>query len=561
MPKIILTRSLRRRSQIMEEFMRLLPLLLLITTSLTAQEAADLILHNAKVITVDNNFSIAQAVAIRGDRIIAVGNEDLLKKYKAATVLDLKGKTVQPGFIDTHIHMRGDPAYYVELSEVKSIQEIQTRVSAKAKTLPKGAWISGYGWSEDQLEEKRKPNRQDLDKAAPDNPVTLTRAGGHSSVGNSLALKLAKLDRATPDPERGVIEHDSTGEPTGVIRERNDLFGRFLLKPTADDLRETLIKKLQALFAKGITSIIEANTSLDQWPEWQRIYAAHRGELPRAAVQIGWPGVDTLKKFGKTTGDGDEFLRLGAIKVFVDGGFTGPAAYTIQPYDGQGEYRGKLVRPEAEFAEIVRQSHLLGWQLGMHTIGDGAIRLAVDVLSQTLDQNPRKDHRHYLNHFSMTPPEATYMKMAAHDIWIAQQPNFTYTLEGRYKANLSGERLQRNNPVANPMKHGIFMSLSSDILPIGPLVGLYAAVTRKGMSGEVYGASERISMAEAIKGYTRNGAYFTREEKLKGTIEPGKLADLIVLSGDLLAMDPSKIMSTKVEMTILGGKIVYQARN
>jgi predicted amidohydrolase YtcJ len=362
--------------------------------------------------------------------------------------------------------VRGDPAYYVELSEVKSIQEIRDLVSAKVRTLAKGAWVSGYGWSEDQLEEKRKPNRHDLDQAAPDNPVTLTRAGGHSAVGNSLALRVAKIDRSTSDPDRGVIEHDASGEPTGIIRESNDLFTRHLPKAGEAELRETRIAKLRALFATGITSIVEANTPLDQWLEWQRIYAAHPGDLPRAAVQIAWPGAEALKKFAKKTGEGDEFLRLGAIKVFVDGGFTGPAAYTIQPYERQGDYRGKLVRPEAELREIVQQAHALGWQLSLHTIGDGAIRLAVDVLSQTLDDHPRRDHRHFLTHFSMTPPETTYEKLAKHEIWIAQQPNFTYTLEGRYRTNLAGERLQLNNPIATAMKRGIFMSLSSDILPI-----------------------------------------------------------------------------------------------
>ncbi len=528
--------------------------------TLFAQKPVDLILHNTKVVTVDDRFSISSAVAVRAGRIVAVGGEELLKTYRAAKVLDLKGRTVQPGFIDTHIHIAGDPAYYVELSEVKSIQEIRARVAAKARALPKGAWISGYGWSEDQLEEKRKPNRQDLDKAAPANPVTLTRAGGHSSVGNSLALKAAGMDRTTPDPEGGTIEHDAKGEPTGVVRERNDVFTRHLPKATAAELRESQTAKLKALFAKGITSIIEANTPLRQWPRWQSIYASNPGALPRAAVQIGWPGEEALKQFGKKTGYGDEFLRLGAIKLFVDGGFTGPAAYTIAPYRDQGDYRGKLVRPEAEFATIVKQAHALGWQMGLHTIGDGAIQLAADLLAKVLDENPRADHRHYLNHFSMAPPEATYKTMASHGIWIAQQPNFTYTLEGRYRANLEGERLQRNNPVATPIRQGIFVSLSSDILPIGPLVGLYAAVTRKGMSGEVYGADERISMLQAITAYTKNGAYFTREEKLKGTIEPGKLADMIVLSGDLLTMDPARILSTKVEMTILGGRIVYEAR-
>jgi len=524
-----------------------------------AQQPADLILHNGRVFTADGNLSIAQAVAVRGDKIIAVGSSaDVLKQAKSARVIDLGGKLLLPGFDDVHIHMRGDPSYYVDLAEVKSIQEIRTKVAAKAKALPKGAWITGYGWSEDQVEEKRKPNRKDLDQAAPANPVALTRAGGHSSVGNSLALKIAKVDKSTPDPERGVIEHDEQGEPTGVIRERNDIFTRFVPKEKLADLSPSLTAKLRGLFAKGITSIVEANTSLEGYAEWQKIYAAHGAELPRAAIQIGWPGVEVLQKYGKKTGDGDEHLRLGAIKVFVDGGFTGPAAYTIEPYKNQGEYRGKLTRTPEEFYAIFKDAHRLGWQLGLHTIGDGAIKLAADTLAQVIDENPRPDHRHYLNHFSMTPPEETYRKMASHGIWIAQQPNFTYTLEGRYAANLDDRRLQLNNPIATPMKHGIFVGLSSDILPIGPLVGLYAATTRKGMSGAVYGIEEAITMPQAIAGYTRNGAYFTREEKLKGSIEVGKLADMIVLSQDLLTIDPAKIMDTQVDMTILGGRIVYK---
>jgi predicted amidohydrolase YtcJ len=526
-----------------------------------AQEPVDLILHHGKVFTADANLSIAEAVAIRGDKIVAVGSSaDLLKRYKATRTIDLGGKLLQPGFDDVHIHMRGDPSYFVDLAEVKSIQEIRTKVAAKAKTLPKGAWITGYGWSEDQVEEKRKPNRKDLDQAAPANPVALTRAGGHSSVGNSMALKIAGVDKSTADPERGVIEHDDQGEPTGVIRERNDLFTRHVPKEKLADLTPSLTAKLKALFAKGITSIIEANTSIEGYAEWQKIYAAHAAELPRAALQIGWPGVEALQKFGKKTGDGDEHLRVGAIKLFIDGGFTGPAAYTIEPYKNQGEYRGKLTRTPEEFYSIFKDAHRLGWQLGLHTIGDGAIKLAADTLARVIDENPRADHRHYLNHFSMTPPEETYQKMASHGIWIAQQPNFTYTLEGRYRDNLDDRRLQINNPVATPMKHGIFVALSSDILPIGPLVGLYGAATRKGMSGTVYGIEEAIPMSKAIAGYTRNGAYFTREEKIKGTIEAGKLADMIVMSQDLLTVDPTKIMDTQVELTILGGRVVYSRK-
>ena len=269
---------------------------------------------------------------------------------------------------------------------------------------------------------------------------------------------------------------------------------------------------------------------------------------------------DELAAFGRRSGDGDHRLRVGGIKVLVDGGFTGPAAYTIEPYRGRGDYRGLLNVPEDELRQLVHEAHALGWQLGFHAIGDAAIELTVDAFVDALQRNPRDDHRHYLNHFTVTPPERTLELMAEHGIAISQQPNFTYTLEGRYVENLDGERLAHNNPVKIPMDHGIFMALSSDILPIDPLVGLYAAVTRKGMSGEVYAPEEAISIEEAIRGYTANAAWLTFEEDVKGTLEPGMLADMVVLSEDLLTIDPDRIMDVEIDMTIVDGEVLYERR-
>lgn len=525
-----------------------------------AQEPADLVIRNAKVFTADAQRSLARTVVVKGDRIAAVGGEELAAKYKAARTLDAGGRLVIPGFNDTHIHLRGNPPYYVELEDARSVQEIIERVSTMADKLGPGQWITGANWSEDQLEEKRRPLRADLDKAAPENPVVLTRAGGHSAVGNSLALKAAGITRATPDPDRGVIEKDPNGEPNGVVRERNDLFMRHVPRPARESLRPSLVARLKWLLSLGITSFILAGASPDDYADWQAIYTQHGADLPRATIQIYWPGVDGLKRFGKKTGDGDERIRVGAIKMLIDGGFTGPAAYTIAPYKGQGDYRGKLTMTPQELYERIRASHQAGWQLGLHTIGDAAIQLTVDTFERVLKESPRPDHRHYLNHFSMTPPPETYDKMKRLDLWISQQPNFTYTLEGRYNDNLDAARAAVNNPVGTPWRKGIFMAISSDILPIGPMVGLYAAVTRKGVSGAVYGPEERISIQDALIGYTRNTAYFSREEKLKGTIEAGKLADLVVLEQDLLTIDPSKILDTKVHTTVLGGRLVYTSR-
>ncbi|MEZ5490172.1 MAG: amidohydrolase [Gammaproteobacteria bacterium] len=518
----------------------------------------DLILTNGKVLTVDGNFSIHNTVVVDDGRIVATGGSELANRYESDRLVDLEGKTLMPGFIDSHIHIRGRPQRYIELSEVESIAEIQALISAKVEEIGEGEWITGYGWSEDELAEGRRPLRRDLDEVAPNNPVTLTRAGGHSAVVNTLALELADVTLETPQPEGGVIERDDNGELNGIIRERQEIVGRLVPDSTYEELIASLEVNLNALLAKGITSIIDASKTTNDYLMFEDLYANADLPLPRAALQFQWRNPETINDLKARVGDGTEFLKIGPIKVFADGGFTGPAAYTLEPYVNQGEYRGYLNMPEGELVALLNEIHDAGWQMGIHAIGDAAIVLVVNTLADTLERNPRADHRHYLNHFSMRPPEITMELMAEHDIHITQQPNFTYTLEGRYAENLDGWRLQHNNPLRSPMDHGITVAISSDILPIGPLVGLYAAVTRKGMSGQVYGPDEAITMEEAIRGYTILGAYLNREEAVKGSLEPGKFADMIVLSDDLLTIDPEQIMDVAIEQTWVNGELVYQ---
>ena len=523
----------------------------------TQRTPADLLLYDGKVITLDDASTIATTVVVTDGRIVAVGGDEIRKQYDAKDALDLGGRALLPGFIDTHIHADGHPKRYVELGGAKSIDEVVKLVAAKAAELGPSQWITGANWSEDQLAEKRRPLVADLDRAAPQNPVVLTRAGAHSVACNSLALALAGLSPKSKDPDHGAIERDERGILNGIIRERGDIVTRLVPQAPADELDASLVETLRGLFALGITSLIQAADTIDHYPAWQRIYAAHPGELPRAAVQVRWEGPDKMTAFGRKSGDGDEYLRVGAIKVFIDGGFTGPAAYTKEPYKGMGDYRGMLTMPEADLRRTIREAHDAGWQIGIHAIGDAAIELAVDALDQALKATPRDDHRHYLNHFTLLPSDATLDLMAQDKILITEQPNFTYTLEGRYVAYLDGDRLQHNNALRTPRQHGIFTALSSDDLPIGPLVGLYAAVTRRGMSGAVYGADERLSIDEALRGYTRSGAYFTREEAKKGSIEVGKLADLIELSQDPLTSPPEALLTMQVERTYLGGKLVF----
>ena len=527
------------------------------TQSPVAQIPVDLVLHNGKVLTIDNNFSIQSAIAINDGKVVVTGDESILAQYKASKIVDLNGKTLMPGFNDSHTHISGNPRRYIDLSDTTSILEMQSLVRDKANALGPGEWITGYGWSEDELAEQRKPTRYDLDDAAPNNPVVLTRAGAHSAVGSSMALAAAGITAQTPDPEGGVIEHEDSGEPNGIIRERHNLLLDLVPPSSEEEMIASLEVNLNQLLAKGITSITDAQKTPAEYQRWETLYAQAQLPLPRAALQFEWQDPDAIRALKKRVGEGNDRLKIGPIKIFVDGGFTGPAAYTIEPYRNQATYRGYLNMPESELVSQINEIHDKGWQMGIHAIGDAAIQLVVDTLADTLTRAPKTDHRHYLNHFSMRPPEATMKKMAEHNIHITQQANFTYTLEGRYAENLEGFRLAHNNPINSPMAHGIVVALSSDILPIGPMVGLYAAVTRKGMSGKVYGPDEAISIGQALRAYTQIGAFINFDEDIKGTLEPGKYADMIVLSDDILNIDAEQILEVEVLQTYMNGELVF----
>lgn len=540
-----------------------------------AAQAADLILHGGQVLTVDAKFAKASTVAVKDGRIAAVGGPELLDAWSAPTRIDLAGRTLMPGFNDTHVHIYSLSPRAIEPDKVKSIAELQDRLRTKAAELGKDEWITGYGWDEALLTDKRNPTRADLDAAAPDNPVVLTRAGAHSAVANSSALKLAKITRATPDPEAGLIEKDASGEPNGIIRERFDIVERLVPDDTYETLRPSFIQALKNLLPFGITSFQSASTGIGDEPvegqpdrsgsgltyrRMRAIYDELGADLPRATLYISFPGEARMKAFGKKSGDGDDRVRLGPIgENLVDGGFTGPTAWLLADYKGQPGFRGKGRFSDQELQEMVDKANEYGWQLGLHAIGDAAIVQTVNAYVASLKKNPRSDHRWFLDHFTIMPPDETMKAMADNGIMIAQQPNFLYNLEGRYQSTLDDWRLAHNNPIATPTKkHGIFMAFSSDNLPIDPRVGLYVATTRKGMSGTVHGAEEAVTREEAIRMYTANGAHLSWEEKEKGSIETGKLADMCVIEQDPLKVGDSELLTLNVDMTLVGGKVVYQ---
>jgi len=365
--------------------------------------AVDLVLTNGKIVTADENFTLANSIVVSDGRIVEVGGADIVDKYQAGSLIDLDGKTLMPGFIDSHTHIRGQPLRHMELGDVSSIAEMKRLIRIKADELAAGEWITGYGCSVDALAEDRKPVRQDLDEAAANNPIIFTRAGGHSAAVNSLALQLADITEQTPDPVGGVFERDEDGAATGVIREQHGIVGRLVLDSTYEELLASLQVNLNTLLEKGITSITDASKRPSDYLMFEQIYANPTAKLPRATLQFQWRGPKAIEKLKARVGKGNNFLKIGPIKIFADGGFTGPAAFLKGPYLNRPEYRGFLNMPEQDLVALINEVHDAKWQMGIHAIGDAAIELVVNTLVDALERSPRLDHRHYLNHFIMRP--------------------------------------------------------------------------------------------------------------------------------------------------------------
>jgi predicted amidohydrolase YtcJ len=548
----------------------------LVSSVAFAAQPADILFHNGKVITADASATIRSAVAVKDGKILAVGGPELASEYNATKTVDLAGKVLMPGFNDSHLHTRSLARREIEPAKAKSIADIQDMIRKKAAEIGPGEWITGYGWDEALLAEKRNPNRADLDAAAPRNPVALTRAGGHSVVGNSLAIQRAKITRSTPEPKGGLIEKGADGEPNGMIRERNDLFLSLVPKDRWEDLKAGYMKEMRRYLTLGITSFHSASGSLNDEPvgkggvaekdsgltfrRFQEMARDSGYTLPRVTMYTSYPGAKRLQEYGHATGYGDAWVRLGGIgENPVDGGFTGPTAWTLADYKGLPGFRGKGRFTDAELQDLVDSASKSGWQMALHAIGDAAIKQTVDAYAASLTKMPRQDHRWFLDHFTIMPPDETMAKMKKFDMAIAQQPNFLYNLEGRYHETMDQWREDHNNSVGTPAhKFGIPVAFGSDNLPIDPRVGLYAAVTRKGPSGTAHGyAEEAVTIDEAIRRYTYMGAWLSFEEKAKGTIEPGRFADLIVLDSDPLLIAPEKLLTMQVDQTYLDGKLVY----
>ena len=547
--------------------------------------SADAIYRNGNVVTADDDFSVAEAFAVLDGRFAAVGTEEEISAAfpgGAAEVVDLEGKTVLPGFNDNHIHLGPGrtlqrwedglvPALPEWSSEATEPDELFAALETEAATKAPGEWIRG-GLTRMDWPNSRIPDRWLLDEAAPENPVMLTR-GPHTYLLNTPALQLAGIDRNTPDPEGGWIFRDENGEPTGRVLEAARRIVDRVMPPQPPFEYEAGIEDMRAslgkLAALGITSVNIAGVRPPGVPAVRDLYSRYGEELPRATMQVRLsPGHDTydhgeegireeieaLEALGFVTGEGDSRFRIGAIKMSIDGGLSAPVFWSLEPYEGRPDFFGAIRIPADVFYPVAKRAHELGWQLGIHAMGDGAVMMVAEEIARILEEIPREDHRHYMHHVAVKPPEDTIELMAERGIMVASQPSFTVGLGAYAEEALTAEREATQNPTRSLLDAGVRVSHGSDSAPYGPLITIWTAVTRRGFDGEVHGPEEAVSIEEAIGLHTREPAYFTFEENEKGAIAEGMLADFVVLSDDILNVPPDTIRDLRVERTFIGGR-------
>jgi predicted amidohydrolase YtcJ len=514
-----------------------------------APPAPDLILLKGVVLTMGKKQPQAQALATKGDRIVAVGsNEDVKALAGSKTkVVDLRGKVVVPGFVDAHTHLtrRGLDLTRLDLGGAKSLKSLLEAVRKQVKLAAPGAWIIGHGWDESKWPEAQGPGRDDLDRVAPNNPVLLRRVDGHLCVVNTMAMGNLSVPLNAPG-----VEVDDTGKRTGVLTENAAEDAYATLPFHMDEALAGLAEAVQEAFKHGVTSVHQTSEALDI-----RVLrtAQHRKmAAPRVYLKVLPALLEPAASLGLVAGLGDERVRYGAVKVFTDGSLGARTAALTGEYADKPGTRGLLLEEPQALAALVEKAHSAGFQLALHCIGDRAVGACLDALEQAVKKHPRKDHRHRLEHFEGATDEqvARAQKLGA---VASVQPNFigNWGLPGQmYEARLGKDGARTLNRFRVMADMGLRMAFGSDHMPLGPLNGLHWAVNAPHKE-------QRLEPEEALRAYTLDAAYASFEEHAKGSIEVGKLADLVVLNGNPLAK-PKDIAKMRVEMTLLGGEVVYK---
>ncbi len=528
---------------------------------------ADLVLVNGKIVTMDESDSIVEAVAVKYGKIIGVGTYDDVKSFIGSDTekIDLEGRTVTPGLIDSHCHMTSTGAakfVTVELSQesgIHSIADLQKRLAERAKVTPKGEWIYGSDEDDSKLAEKRHPTRWELDEASNDHPITVTTRGGHFFVANSKAFEVAGVTKETPDPVGGSFERDpDTGELTGGVHEKAC---RVIVperpKPNREQAREGAKQQLLECAAAGLTCVHDSIGA----SEIRAINdLRNSGELPiRVRIDASRDLVPELKKIGIYQGFGDDWARITAIKFAWDGAISARTAAVTEPYLNRPGFYGVLgTTPELALKEL-EEAYKEGYRIVTHANGDAAIALFCDVMEVLQKKYPRDDPRNRDIHCTVINPELIE-RIKELDILPTIFGPYAYYHGDKLLPAFGEERLEWMFAARSFLDAGIIVSAHSDYGagPMPPLMGIHALVNRLTKAGKPIGQSQKITVMEALKLYTINAAYHAFDEDKFGSITPGKYADFTVYGKDILTVPTNEIIDIPIDMTIIEGKIVYK---
>ena len=521
----------------------------------------DTILYNANILTISDHQKSAHAIAIAADRILAIGSNDEIRSIATSRTQqsDMQGMTIVPGFIDAHSHPAYSGRYHLRAvdCDLRSVADIVAALRARAQKTPPGEWVLGFKYDDTKTSERRFLTRDDLDSASSDHPILVTHRGGHTAFVNSLAMKLAKISETTPDPEGGKFERNAVGKLTGRLLETaTEPFWKIIpFQFTAQENREAVRLISKMMSNAGVTSVTDAYGTPQDLRAYQDAHQA--GELStRIYCMIGSQDIDTMIQAGIRTGMGNEWVRVGAMKMTCDGSISERTARLSQPYIGRPKDFGILVTPEKELYERALKAHRAGWQIGIHANGDEAIDIVLRIYERLQKEHPAKDPRFRIEHCTVIN-ENLIRRMKA--LNVIPNPFSTYVYyHGEKMKEYGAERLERMFAVKSFLKAGIRVTQTSDYPPgpFEPMMVLQSSVTRTDINGNVWGASQKVTVEEALRVGTIHGAYASFEENLKGSLEPGKLADLVVLGQDPLRTDPSALIRIPVERTMVGGKWV-----
>ena len=530
--------------------------------------SADLIVTNGKIYTVDKAHPMAEAVAVIGARIVAVGTSAEIDAWRGPNtkVIDAHGRLVLPGFNDSHVHFisGGLQLDSVQLNDADSPGEFAKRIGDFAKHVPKGEWITGGDWDEEKWNPPHLPTKELIDSVTGDTPVFVNRYDGHESLANSATLKLAGVTAKTPDPPGGTIVRDAQGNPTGVLKDAAQDYVWKVMPELSHDRRLRAAKRALAYAARlGVTSLQDMGPDGDDI----RVYSelAERGELTsRIYVAPPIATVEIQARSGIRHAWGSDYLRIGALKAFADGSLGSTTAYFFQPYTDAPNTRGLLNEgfiPLSKARDRMMMGDAAGLQLCVHAIGDAAISTVLDLFTEVESKDGAQDRRWRIEHSQHVAPK-DFDRYAQLHVIASVQPYHAID-DGRWAERRIGpERIKTTYAFKTFMDHGVRLAFGTDwtVAPLNPMLTLYAAVTRATLDGKNPNGwlpEQKLKLSDAIEAYTMGSAYAEFQERVKGSITLGKLADMVILSDDLFTIDPKNIRDVNVDTTIVGGNVVW----